>query len=191
MSVTITTKSGQVYKTEESFATIQRAMTNKTLLELKVGDRKIMINPETIESIDAPQVETNTLYKLNAGKASNFPFQMTPEETKEMQNKLQPLKAMFDAKAEAMREMKAKEDATVNNSYANKYAGYMEPAESVIVTETSIGLVNNVAKTTIELPFSPESLQASPVVGKQASLDDEVKAGVIVKKAGRPKKSTE
>ena len=167
MSVKIITKSGEVIETEETFATIQRAMVNKVLIEIRVGNNKKFINPDSIESIEAAREEPNALYKQNAGRASNFPFQQTPEETKAMQRKLQPQMAMFEAKAEAMKEMKAKEDEAINNSYAKKYMGYMpETPEAEVPTETT-GFVQDVLAPEVNIP---------------------VIEVVVKKKAGRPPK---
>ena len=122
----ITTKSGQVLECDEAYATVSRAMQNKSLLEIKVkGGKKLLLNPETIESIEADREETNSLYKQNY-KVNNFPFKMTDEETIAMQNKLQPMKILFDLKKQAMEEMKAKEDATINASYKAMYGDHID-----------------------------------------------------------------
>ena len=175
--IKLTMKSGEIINTEESFEVIQRAMANKGVIEINVEGRRKILQGDSIESVDAPSLQvSNSVYKANAA-LSNFPFQQTPEEIKAMQYKMQPMKQFFDSKKEAMAEMKAKEDAIVNASYARKFGGYLNPEESK--------------------PEEPalESIESVPLVPAQTALPTESLVEAIsaptnvTKKSGRPKKS--
>ena len=166
MGCTIVTKSGQVIKTTDSFATVQRAMVNKTLIELNTSDgvRKF-IDPSAIESIEGEREEVRqSPYKP---VANNFPLAMTAEETAAMQAKLQPMKAMFDAKKEAMIEMKRKEDEAMNNSYAVHYGGYT-PKEAA-KEEFLQGKIEEVAPSIHEVPA--EQLVPVPKRGRPSKAN--------------------
>jgi hypothetical protein len=181
MSVKITMKSGETFVTEERFETIQRAMTNKQLLEIIVGGNRRFINPESIESLETPKQETNGLYKQNASM-SNFPFQLTPEELAERQAELQPMKRFFDVKADAMRKMKEKEDEVINQAYKSKFGGYF-PNEESINAKTEEPAIENPVKAAVLEPVV-ESVIEKPAVEEVKPVEEPAK-----KKAGRPKKT--
>lgn len=178
--IKLTMKSGEVINTEESFEVIQRAIANKGVIEINVEGRRKILQGDSIESVDAPSIQvSNSVYKANAA-LSNFPFQQTPEEIKAMQYKMQPMKQFFDAKKEAMAEMKAKEDSIVNHAYAKKFGGYLNPEETVVIEETK------------SVEFIPEPV----IVAAQTELNTEpliegipAAPTILVKKGGRPKKS--
>ena len=174
----ITTKTGQVIETTESFETIQRAMVNKQLIEIAVKNRKVYIDPSSIESIEGEkEIASQHPYKV----ASNFPFKMTEEETLAMQMKMQPMKAMFDAKKEAMAEMKRKEDEAINNTFAHRYGGYMPKVQQEPLQERS-----SMPKAAIETPTAVE-VPTEPLVAPTAPIVAPVPE-VVAKKLGRPPK---
>ena len=174
--VKITTKSGQVYEVNDNFATIQRAMQNKTLIEINTSDKKMMLSPDSIESIEADKVETNSVYKLNAAK-SNFPFQMTEAQMLEQQAKLQPLKALFDAKKEAMLEMKRKEDETLNAAYQAMYAPHQKAIEDEKARVAALDTISD----------NKSIVEATGEENKPSGETFEPQS-VPVKSAGRPRK---
>jgi hypothetical protein len=127
--VRITTTNSGVIESQDSFATIQTAIKNNTFIEVNSGGKRHYINPKHIVSLEGDAEAARKPYQ-NPG-ANNFPFPMTKEETEAMQNKLQPLKAIFDQKKQAMEEMAQKEKDKLNSAYETMYGRFRQNIEEV------------------------------------------------------------
>lgn len=159
--VRITTTNHGVIECSQDFRRIQSSIKNNQFIEINSMGTKFFINPEHIVSVESTEPEIET--KLRYGRVNTMPITMTAEETEIAQNKMQPMKILFDIKRKATEEMLEKENIAKNATLDTAYGRYRQGLEKgVAVKIDDKQLYNSLSAANNPPPDASKSLPETP-----------------------------